>query len=66
MKRAGRICDKPSKPLNIQARNVTALVWIMESSEKYPRNKILENAFNQRSWKISQNLEMYVKEGNKN
>lgn len=53
MKRAGRICDKPRKPLNIQARNVTALVRIMESSEKYPRNKILENAFNQRSWKIS-------------
>lgn len=45
MKRAGRICDKPRKPLNIQARNVTALVWIMESSGKYPRNEILENCF---------------------
>ena len=45
MKRAGRICDKPRKPLNIQARNVMALVWIMESSGKYPRNEILENGF---------------------
>lgn len=45
MKRAGRICDKPRKPLNIQARNVTALAWIMESSGKYPRNEILENGF---------------------
>lgn len=45
MKRAGRICYKPRKPLNIQARNVTALVWIMESSGKYPRNEILENGF---------------------
>ena len=45
MKRVGRICDKPRKPLNIQARNVMALVWIMESSGKYPRNEILENGF---------------------